>query len=168
MFYCQISISLRFDSEQENQNGGIKMSKNIVSVYDTITKRYVEIEVSEKIRTYYNRTQWNIDDNNKSFYKHEIQFSALKGNINGELENFQEFRTENDDVERRVIQNIKCEKLYSCLNELSDDERRLIFAIYFENKTENEVACFLHTTQQNINKKKRRILCKLNKLLKPQ
>ena len=115
------------------------MSKNIVSVYDTITKRYVEIEVSEKIRTYYNRTQWNIDDNNKSFYKHEIQFSALKGNINGELENFQEFRTENDDVERRVIQNIKFEKLYSCLNELSEDERRLIFAIYFENKTENEV-----------------------------
>ena len=105
------------------------MSKNIVSVYDTITKRYVEIEVSEKIRTYYNRTQWNIDDNNKSFYKHEIQFSALKGNINGELENFQEFRTENDDVERRVIQNIKFEKLYSCLNELSEDERRLIFAI---------------------------------------
>lgn len=144
------------------------MSKNIVSVYDTITKRYVEIEVSEKIRTYYNRTQWNIDDNNKSFYKHEIQFSALKGNINGEFENFQEFRTENDDVERRVIQNIKCEKLYSCLNELSEDERRLIFAIYFENKTENEVAYFLHTTQQNINKKKRRILCKLNKLLKSQ
>ena len=144
------------------------MSKNIVSVYDTITKRYVEIEVSEKIRTYYNRTQWNIDDNNKSFYKHEIQFSALKGNINGELENFQEFRTENDDVERRVIQNIKFEKLYSCLNELSEDERRLIFAIYFENKTENEVAYFLHTTQQNINKKKRRILCKLNKLLKSQ
>ena len=127
------------------------MSKNIVSVYDTITKRYVEIEVSEKIRTYYNRTQWNIDDN-----------------INGELENFQEFRTENDDVERRVIQNIKCEKLYSCLNELSEDERRLIFAIYFENKTENEVACFLHTTQQNIHKKKRRILCKLNKLLRSQ
>lgn len=144
------------------------MSKNIVSVYDTITKRYVEIEVSEKICTYYNRTQWNIDDNNKSFYKHEIQFSALKGNINGELENFQEFRTENDDVERRVIQNIKCEKLYSCLNELTEDERRLIFAIYFENKTENEVAYFLHTTQQNINKKKRRILCKLNKLLKSQ
>lgn len=141
------------------------MSKNIVSVYDTITKRYVEIEVSEKIRTYYNRTQWNIDDNNKSFYKHEIQFSALKGNINGELENFQEFRTENDDVERRVIQNIKFEKLYSCLNELSDDERRLIFAIYFENKTENEVAYFLHTTQQNINKKKRRILYKIHKLL---
>ena len=129
------------------------MSKNIVSVYDTITKRYVEIEVSEKIRTYYNRTQWNIDDNNKSFYKHEIQFSALKGNINGELENFQEFRTENDDVERRVIQNIKCEKLYSCLNELSEDERRLIFAIYFENKTETRSLVFYIPLSKTLNKR---------------
>lgn len=144
------------------------MSKNIVSVYDTITKRYVEIEVSEKIRTYYNRTQWNIDDNNKSFYKHEIQFSALKGNINGELENFQEFRTENDDVERRVIQNIEFGRLYKCLDKLTDDERRLIAMIYFENKTEAECASLLHTTQQNMHEKKRRILCKLNKFLKSQ
>lgn len=168
MFYCQISISLRFDSEQENQNGGIKMSKNIVSVYDTITKRYVEIEVSEKIRTSYNRTQWNIDDNDKSFYKHEIQFSALKGNIDGELENFHELHTENDAVEKSVIQNIEFGRLYKCLDKLTDDERRLIAMIYFENKTEAECASLLHTTQQNINKKKRRILCKLNKLLKLQ
>ena len=84
---------------------------------------------------------------------------------------------ENDGLSKLIKQNhkeacvhinIKFEKLYSCLNELSEVERRLIFAIYFENKTENEVACFLHTTQQNINKKKRRILCKLNKLLKLQ
>lgn len=38
------------------------MSKNTVRVYDTITKKYVEVEVTEKVRTYYNRTQWNIDD----------------------------------------------------------------------------------------------------------
>ena len=144
------------------------MSKNIVSVYDTITKRYVEIEVSEKIRTYYNRTQWNIDDNNKSFYKHEIQFSALKGNINGELENFKEFRTDDDSVEKCIIRQAEYSELYKCLASLPDDEHSIIIMIYFENKTENEVACFLHTTQQNIHKKKRRILCKLNKLLKSQ
>ena len=144
------------------------MSKNIVSVYDTITKRYVEIEVSEKVRTYYDRTQWNIDDNDKSFYKHEIQFSALKGNIDGNLENFHEFRTENDAVEKSVIQNIEVERLYKCLDKLTDDERKLVTMIYFENKTEAECASLLHTTQQNIHKKKRRILCKLNKLLKSQ
>lgn len=144
------------------------MSKNTVRVYDTITKRYVEIEVSEKVRTYYDRTQWNIDDNDKSFFKHEIQFSALKGNIDGELENFHEFRTENDAVEKSVIQNIEFERLYKCLDKLSDDERKLVTMIYFENKTEAECASLLQTTQQNIHKKKRRILCKLNKLLKSQ
>ena len=144
------------------------MSKNIVSVYDTITKRYVEIEVSEKICTSYNRTQWNIDDNDKSFYKHEIQFSTLKGNIDGELENFHELHTENDAVEKSVIQNIEFGRLYKCLDKLTDDERRLVAMIYFENKTEAECASLLHTTQQNIHKKKHRILCKLNKPLKSQ
>lgn len=144
------------------------MSKNTVRIYDTITKRYVEIEVSEKVRTYYDRTQWNIDDNDKSFYKHEIQFSALKGNIDGNLENFHEFRTENDAVEKSVIQNIEVERLYKCLDKLTDDERKLVTMIYFENKTEAECASLLHTTQQNMHKKKRRILCKLNKLLKSQ
>ena len=144
------------------------MSKNTVRVYDTITKKYVEVEVTENICTYYNRTQWNIDDNDKSFYKHEIQFSALNGNIDGELENFHELHTENDAVEKSVIQNIEFGRLYKCLDKLTDDERRLIAMIYFENKTEAECASLLHTTQQNIHKKKRRILCKLNKLLKLQ
>ncbi len=59
------------------------MKKNMVRVYDTISKKVVEVEVevSDEIRIHYNRTQWNIDDNNESFYKHEIQFSALIGGM---------------------------------------------------------------------------------------
>lgn len=144
------------------------MSKNIVSVYDTITKRYVEIEVSEKIRTSYNRTQWNIDDNDKSFYKHEIQYSALKGNINGELENFKEFRTDDDSVEKCIIRQAEYSELYKCLASLPDDEHSIIIMIYFCGKTEQEVADILHTSQQNVHKKKHRILCRLNKFLKSQ
>ena len=48
------------------------MKKNTVRVYDTVSKKYVDVEVSEEVRVHYNRTQWNIDDNNKSFYNHEI------------------------------------------------------------------------------------------------
>ena len=144
------------------------MSKNIVSVYDTITKRYVEIEVSEKIRTSYNRTQWNIDDNDKSFYKHEIQYSALKGNINGELENLKEFRTDDDSVEKCIIRQAEYSELYKCLASLPDDEHSIIIMIYFCGKTEQEVADILHTSQQNVHKKKHRILCRLNKFLKSQ
>ena len=144
------------------------MSKNTVRVYDTITKKYVEIEVSERVRTCFNRTQWNIDDNDKSFYKHEIQFSALKGNNDGSLENFHEFRTECDSVEKQAIRQEEYVKLYKCLADLSNDERALIKTIYFQGKTEKEYAEMLHTSQQNIHKKKCRILCKLNKLLKSQ
>ncbi|MGN0612800.1 MAG: RNA polymerase sigma factor, partial [Porcipelethomonas sp.] len=130
------------------------MSKNTVRVYDTITKKYVEIEVSERVRTYYNRTQWNIDDNDESFYKHEIQFSALKGSNDEGFENFHEFRTEYDSVEKQAIRQEEYARIYKCLADLSNDERALIITIYFEGKTEKEYAEMLHTSQQNIHKKK--------------
>ena len=144
------------------------MSKNTVRVYDTITKKYVEVEVNETVRTYYDRTQWNIEDNDKSFYKHEIQFSALKGNINGELENFKELRTDDDSVEKCIIRQAEYSELYKCLASLPDDEHSIIIMIYFCGKTEQEVADILHTSQQNVHKKKHRILCRLNKFLKSQ
>ena len=52
------------------------MSKNTLRVYDTIAKKYVEVEVSENVRVGYNRSQWNIDDNDKSFYQHEDRKST--------------------------------------------------------------------------------------------
>lgn len=140
------------------------MKKNTVRVYDTISKEYVDIKVSEEICRYYNRTQWNIDDNDESFYKHEIQFSALIGGNDGAFENFREFIIENS-VEKEVINKVLIEKLYECLNLLSIPDRELIDLLYFEAKTEQECADILCTSQQNVHKKKKRILCKLNKLL---
>lgn len=141
------------------------MKKNMVRVYDTISKKVVEVEVSDEIRTHYNRTQWNIHDNNESFYKHEIQFSALIGGYENAFENFKEFMTDYD-VEKETDRKMFIEKLYNCLESLSGSERELIIMLYFENKTESDCAALLHTTQQNIHKKKSRILYKLNKLLK--
>ena len=141
------------------------MKKNMVRVYDTISKKVVEVEVSDEIRTHYNRTQWNIDDNNESFYKHEIQFSALIGGYENAFENFKEFMTDYD-VEKETDRKMFIEKLYNCLESLSGSERELIIMLYFENKTESDCAALLHTTRQNIHKKKSRILYKLNKLLK--
>lgn len=142
------------------------MSKNTVRVYDTITKKYVEIEVDEKVCTYYNRTQWNIDDNDDSFYKHEIQFSALIGGIDGAFENFHEFVTEKDVTERNAMLHAEYNRLHSCLALLSDDERKLIELIYFKNLTIEECGKRLGITHQAVSKKRKKILCKLHKLLK--
>ena len=50
------------------------MKKNTVYVYDTISGKYTEVEVSCEVCTQYNRTKWAIENNNSSFYNHEIQF----------------------------------------------------------------------------------------------
>lgn len=140
------------------------MKKNTVRVYDTISKKIVEVEMSDEVRTHYNRTQWNIDDNDESFFKHEIQFSALIGGHKNALENFREFMTDYD-VEEETDKKILVKRLYNCLKLLSESERDLIIMLYFENKTERECAEFYGVNQKNINKRKAKILCKLNKLL---
>lgn len=142
------------------------MNKNKIRVYDTITKKYVDIEVSEEIRVVYNRTGWNVDDNDESFYKHEIQFSSLKGNVDGNFEKFHEFQTENDVVESSVINHLESEKLYKCMKLLSSQDRKLIELLFFAGKTERECAEIYGISQKNINKKKARILCRLHKLWK--
>ena len=136
-----------------------------VKVYDTISKKFVEVEVNDEVYTYFKRTKWTIENNNSSFYDHEIQFSALIGGHENAFENFREFKTDYD-VEEETDRKIFVERLYSCLELLSESERELIIMLYFENKTERECGKILCTSQQNIHKIKKLILCKLNKLLK--
>ena len=142
------------------------MKKNTVRVYDTMSKKYVDVEVSEEVRIHYNRTQWNIDDNNESFQHHEIQFSALIGGKDGTFENFREFINEHEDVEKKAVHKVLVERLYDCLIFLPQSDRELIEMLYFENMTERECAEILCVSQQNLHKKKQRVLFKLNKLLK--
>ncbi|MBS6316238.1 MAG: hypothetical protein KH444_11900 [Ruminococcus sp.] len=52
------------------------------------------------------------------------------------------------------------------MKQLDQDERELIFLIFDQNKTEVECAEKYGISQQFINKKKKRILDKLHKLLK--
>lgn len=141
------------------------MKKNTVCVYDTISKKIVEVEVSDEVCTNFKRTKWTIENNNSSFYDHEIQFSALIGGHENAFENFKEFKN-SFDVEEETDRKIFIEQLYSCLRLLSESEHDLIIMLFFENKTERECAEFYGVSQKNINKKKANILCKLNKLLK--
>lgn len=140
------------------------MKKNTVRVYDTISKKIVEVEVCDEIYTNFQRTKWAIENNDSSFYDHEIQFSALIGGHENAFENFKEFRNDYD-VEEETDRKMFTERLHNCLKLLPESEQELIIMLYFENKTERECAEFYGVNQKNINKKKTKILCKLNKLL---
>ena len=61
--------------------------KYYLYVHNTMTGKTEKVEVTEEVYFVYRRTEWNIKDNNNSFYKHEIQLSSLIGYY----ENFSEF-----------------------------------------------------------------------------
>lgn len=138
------------------------MSK-IICIYDRITNMPVEVEVSDEVYTQYMRTGWNIKDNDDSFFSHEIQFSGLKGNINGSIDNFHEAVSDSNEVEKNAINNVMIDRLNKCLAKLSDSDRELIELIYFEGISETDCAEILGVTRQNINKIKHRILCEMQK-----
>ena len=137
-----------------------------VTVFNTVTKKYEQIAVLEEIYNAFRRTGWNIDDNDDSFFAHEIQMSGLIGGKDNSFENFKEFISENNKVENAVIKNSEKYMLYNAISKLSFSEQNLIKALYFDGLTESEYAGLVNTSQQSVNKRKKRILKKLEKLLK--
>lgn len=130
----------------------------IIKVYDTISKEMVDVEVSDEVYVHFNRTKWNIEDNNVSFYKHEIQFSQLLDELNLST-------LIDNETEERAINDVIIYKLISCIKALYPKEQELIHMIYYERKTERECANYFGISQKNVHKNKKHILCKLNKLL---
>ncbi len=143
----------------------IEKQKYILTVYNTLTQRNEQVEVSEKIYHTYRRTNWNIDDNDASFFEHEIQMSGLIGGDDGAYENFKEF-TDTENVPELIVENqIQAEALIRIIAQLSESDRQLIQALYFDSLTEREYADRLGVYRNAVHKRKMRILSKIKKLL---
>jgi RNA polymerase sigma factor (sigma-70 family) len=68
-------------------------------------------------------------------------------------------------VDAIVEDKLMLEMLFAALAELTDDERNLIDALFFEEKTEREAANALGLSQKAINKRRHKILEKLRGLM---
>ena len=69
------------------------------------------------------------------------------------------------DIEEQVTRKILLDKLHICLSLLTEEEQVLVWALFFESKTEREWSAETGIPQKTINDRKRRILGKLKKLL---
>ena len=69
------------------------------------------------------------------------------------------------DVEKIIETKMLIEDLYHALDSLNDEERKLIEALYFEDKTLTEVAKREGTNPMKISRLRNKILEKLRKLL---
>lgn len=80
------------------------------------------------------------------------------------LEQEVQFEGENQ-TEELVIQNMQLEQLYKALSLLSEDEQYLIRQLFFEERTERDLAKELKIYHNAVHKRKNRILKKLKNIL---
>ena len=76
-----------------------------------------------------------------------------------------QFMNQTPGTEEVVIKKLETEQLYRAIFSLSDGDQYVIRQLYFEERTERELAKELHMSQKGINKRKKRILNFLRKLM---
>lgn len=70
------------------------------------------------------------------------------------------------DVENIIIVKEQIEKLYEAIKNLSPEEAEIINQLFFEDRTQQEVASRLGVNQSTVHRKKDKALKKLGELLK--
>ena len=87
--------------------------------------------------------------------------SGLIGGAEEAYENFREFLEDVNVPENIFITRVGMHEVQRAFAELSDQERELINALYYEQLTQSEYAARIGVTQQYVSKIKKKILKKL-------
>ena len=121
-----------------------------ISVYNTLTGRYEEVTVTQEVYHEYRRGEWRIQKNDEKHRANETSFCALIGGENGESERFQEFADTESNPEIMIIKKALRSELHQAMDSLDESDRSLIRAIFYDGKSEREVAASSGLTQQMI------------------
>ena len=81
-------------------------------------------------------------------------------------DNSRQFSDAGESVEDAVLRKLAEDELHRALEKLTDEEYALVYALFFEGKTERAYAKELGVAQVTVHKKKQRILKKLKEILK--
>ncbi|KJJ68611.1 sigma-70 family RNA polymerase sigma factor [Clostridium sp. FS41] len=122
------------------------------------------VPVSEEVYyTYYRmkRRELHLEEKDKA---HGVfHYSALDTKeINGEDAIPDSISLPLEDV---VMDKLIAEKLHQCLAQLSKEEQELIFTLFFQNKSEHQMAAETGIPRMTIHNRKNRILSRLKKLM---
>jgi RNA polymerase sigma factor (sigma-70 family) len=81
------------------------------------------------------------------------------------LEEDRQFAADGESVEDTAVKTVMIEKMLECLTLLTPTERELVTALFFEGKSERQLAKQSGVPQRTINDRKKKILGELKKLL---
>lgn len=135
-------------------------------------QRYIYIEgqaipVSEdvyRVCKHYNRKEeyFSYDLKTEKFQKETASFlPSREDSYERLLEKDQQFAAPGKSVEQLAAEHLEAEQVRFCLSKLSEDERELILLLFYQEKTEQEVANMLHISHQAVNKRKQALLLRL-------
>jgi RNA polymerase sigma factor (sigma-70 family) len=126
-------------------------------------KRYIwldgeEIYVNEDVYNEYMRATWREENRRRACEKHECSYDFLcEHDLDEQTVRGQAL------VDEIVADKLLLEELYLALEELTADERDIINALFFEDKTERNLSAETGIPHSTIHSRKNAILKKLKK-----
>ena len=137
-----------------------------LSVFNTITRRYEEIEVTKEIYREYKRTEWAIENDDRSFREHQIVFSCLKGGENNNYELFDEFVRASIEAEEENVCDVNDheEFIRKAVDSLKPKQREVIEELFFKGKTQVKYSEESGISQRTISNRKKAALKKLKEI----
>lgn len=140
-------------------------TKYTLSVFNTCTSKYEDVEVTKEVYDEFHRSEWRIAKNEDKHNANETPFSNLIGSKDGAYENFFEFIDDSLNPEILSIEKMKIEALYTAMRNFSETDYELIQALFFDGLTEREYAELMGVFRNAVHKRKIRILEKLKKIM---
>jgi len=117
-----------------------------------------QIPVSEEVYYAFKRPAWRERKRRQVRSENELSLETLSD------DGF-EVSDETALVDEIVEDKLLLDMLMEALSELTEDERFLIDALFYKNRSEREVAASSCISQQAVNKRKKKILTKLRDIL---
>lgn len=134
-----------------------------LTVFNTCTSQYEDVEVTREVYNEFRRGEWRIEKNDDKHRANETPFSELIGGDDGAFENFSEFIDNSLNPESILAESAQINALYSAMDMLSDLDKQLLQALFFDGMTEREYADLTGVFRNAVHKRKVRILEKLKK-----
>lgn len=141
----------------------MKMEKHMVQVLNTLTNEEETIEVSKDIYDEYRRGKWRIEKNDAKYKCHHIHFGDMTGVADEEYENFKEITNSKATPETILLQKELMEKLKNALENLDEQEKKMIYSLYYDEKSERDYAKMKGVCKNTVHVRKKKILKKLKK-----
>ena len=123
------------------------------------------VEVTEEIYLDYFRARrrWAAQEE-RAAYNGVVSYDAMDTEETLGEETIPDLST--PSVEDIVLDRLHKEKLRLCLPMLTNEEWSMVYALYYEEKTEREYAETLGISQKAVNKRRHKVLDKLRRLMK--